>query len=307
MRTRRTAFAAVFIWSVLVSASFAQDGIDRLLSERGMTLVSRDTVAGRTVFSFAAAEGVKFGVETSGDISEEVVRSSLRLLDTLAAWKSLSPGTQNFRVEGETVTLRLVPGKFVSGGKDLKPFVPSGLSFSASGERIEYDFRIKSGAYFLRFSGRLQNESTFLDRFKRAVDQPAAFARDNDPDYLSRRIVELQEALEAAEAKNVVAETRAGALETRLAAEESRLSALETRVIDGEKADVNARRATIEAHSKGFFAPYTISNALVDRVRALKTANPAIAVADIMTALGKEGFSASQRQVKAILIVYFGE
>lgn len=307
MKTGRSTAAAVFAWFILVSASFAQEGIDRLLTERGITLVSRDASAGKTVLAFSTADGVAFGVEAGGEISEEVVRTALRLLDTLSAWKSLSPGTQNFRVEGDTVTLRLIPGSFVVGGKNYKPFVPSGLSFSAAGDRVEYDFRVKSGAYFLRFAGRLQNETTFLDRLKRAVDQPASFARDNDPDYLSRRIGELQEALEASDAKNSALETRLAAAEGRFAALDGRLAALDARAAEEAKADESTRRAAVEAHSKGIFAPAAIDGAVIARVRALKAEKPATTVSEMLAALKAEGVSASQRQVTAIFVVYFGE
>ena len=246
------------------------------------------------MYSFSAQNGTKFSVESDGEISVASARSAFRLLDTLLPWKSLSPGTQQFRIEGNLVTLRLVPGKLVSGARDLKPFVPSGLSFSIDGDRVEYDFRIKSGAYFLRLAGRLQTEALFLDRLVRAIENPAAYARDNDPDYLARQLAELSESLEAEK--------------TARTASEAKVAALEARTAEQEKALGSVQAAAMAAHAKGAFgAPKPIPAEVVEGVRKAKAAKPNATAAEVATSLKNDKIAATDRQIKAVLAVIYGE
>ena len=285
--------AAVLLLASAIPLS-AQESLQELLDQRGIALLSTDMADGKTVYSFSAQNGTKFSVESDGEISVASARSAFRLLDTLLPWKSLTPGTQQFRIEGNLVTLRLVPGKLVSGARDLKPFVPSGLSFSIEGDRVEYDFRIKSGAYFLRLAGRLQTEALFLDRLVRAIDNPAAYARDNDPDYLARQLAELSEALEAEK--------------TARAASESKVAAMEAQAAEQEKALGAVQAAAMAAHAKGAFgAPKPIPAEVVEGVRKAKAAKPNATAAEVATSLKNDKIAATDRQIKAVLAVLYGE
>ena len=315
MRTNRTVFGIV-LFLTLASAASAQEGLDRILGERRVKLVSSETAAGRFAYSYVTADNVKFGVESAAELSAAALRSLFRLWDAVFSWESLTPGSQNFRVVGDSVTLRLVPGTFSSGGRDLKSFVPSGLAFTIAGDRIEYDFRLKTGAYFIRLEGRLQSETVFLERFKRAVDDPAAFARENDPDYISRRIVELQEFIENADearkTSDAGADQRAAALEMRikaleegLAALNSRLAEVDSRAAENEKRDSYERTALINTYAKA--NPKPVPADLVERIRSVKASRPAATSAEIVAALKAQGVSTTEKIVKAVVIVLFGE
>lgn len=329
MRTNK-AFFGIVLLSIFVSAVSAQEGLDRILGDRNVKLVSKEGAAGRYAYSFATADNIKFGVESPTELSGGILRSVFRLWDSVFAWESLTPGSQNFRVVGDAVTLRLVPGTFVSAGRDLKPFVPSGLSFTLTGDRTEYDFRLKTGAYFIRLEGRLQSESVFLERFKRAIDDPAAFARENDPDYISRRIVELQESIESAGDAQEAAEAKAEALalrvktledglaaliaalgdrdkvlDDRAKALDERLASADRRADENEKRDEYERRALIDAYAKA--KPKPVPADLVEKVRAMKIARPTVTSLEIVAALKAEGISTTERTVKAVTLVLFGE
>lgn len=289
--------AAVLLLASAVPLS-AQEDLKGLLDQRGITLLSTDSAAGKTVYSFSSSGGVKFSVESAGQISVASARSAFRLLDAILPWKSLTPGTQQFRIEGNLVTLRLVPGKLVSSGRDLKPFVPSGLSFSIEGDRLEYDFRIKSGSYFLRLAGRLQTEAIFMDRLVKAIDDPASFARDNDPEFLARQLAELSEAFEA--------EKKAS--DAKVAALESKVADLESRSSEQEKALTAVQAAAMAVHAKGMFgAPKPIPAEVVQGVKKAKAAKPAATAAEVMASLKNDKIAATDRQVMAVLAVLYGE
>ncbi len=300
---RYAAFAALLLSSAV--CVFSQNAVDKLLSSRGITPVSSDSAAGKTVSVYAFPSGLRFSVESSGPVDADAVDSALNLIDQLSSWKSVDPAVLRFRVEGKTATLRVIPSAFTVDGKDLKPFVPSGLLFSVEGEAVEYDFRVKSGPYFLRFNGRLQTESSFLERLGRAIDDPAAFALENDPDYLSRRIAELQEALEASDAK-------IAGLESALAERDERMKAAvaASDASDAETAAAVAslRRAAMAVYSKGLFgAPKPIPDEIVAGIAALRAERPSIAADELAAALKEKGIAASSKQINAVLAVIYGE
>jgi hypothetical protein len=212
----------------------AQDSVEALLQERGVSLVSRESSGGRTLYTLSDKDHGRFTIETVGLVSDSTVRSALLLLENVDGWKSMSPGLPAFQTDGETVRMRIVPDRFVASGRDLRPFVPSGLSFSAQGEQVDYDFRVKSGSYFLRVQGRFQGEAAFLERVLRAINDPALYARDFDTDYQTRRLGELLELVmeleESAIRKSSAMDKAVRDLETRLAIAESKAGQSEKRI-----------------------------------------------------------------------------
>lgn len=302
MKVSTSARAAMVL--LLVASALpvlAQQGIDALLSDRGITLDSSSVVSGKNVYALSTQEGVKFSVESATPLGVVAAKSIFRLLDLLRPWQGISPGVQQFRVDGEVVTLRLVPGKLVYGDRDLMPYVPSGLSFSIDGDRAEYDFRIKSGSYFLRFAGLLQTEASFMTRLIKAVDDPAGFARENDPEYLSRLVAEQGEALNAEKAARTEADTKIVALGDRVAALEALAAAQQTQIS-------SLQTAAMAAHSKGVFgAPKPVPAAVIEGVRKVKAAKPKATPQEVLAALKADKVDATDRQVGAVLAVLYGE
>jgi hypothetical protein len=244
------------------------------------------------------------------------------------------------------------------------------LSFSAQGEKVDYDFRVKSGSYFLRVQGRFQGEAAFLERVLRAVNDPALYARDFDTDYQVRRLGELLELFseleKAAVEKSAAMDRAVRELQTRLISVESRVGQDEKRIeaillaqqtgdtalakalAEGEaglradmatteegikaeiakgeaefkayqtaqaesKEDLKTAQKTTEAAvmaalSKGLFgAPKPVEVAAVEKIASLKAANPALTSKDLLAALKTEGIAATDKQIKAVLAVLFGE
>jgi len=337
----------------------AQESVEALLQERGVTLISRESSGGRTLYTLSDKDHRRFTIETVGLVSGDTVRSALLLLETVDGWKSMSPGLPAFQADGETVRMRIVPDRFVASNRDLRPFVPSGLSFSAQGEQIDYDFRVKSGSYFLRVQGRFQGEAAFIERVLRAVNDPALYARDFDTDYQARRLGELLELVSELEKSAV---EKSAALDRTLRELERRLASVESRVDEGGKAieanllsqqegdtalaealtegeaglssemarvetefktyqtaqaeseaEMSTAQKTTEAAvmaalSKGLFgAPKPVAAAAVEKIASLKKANPALSSKDLLTALKADGITATDKQIKAVLAVLFGE
>ncbi len=134
-------------------------------------------------------------------------RLLIPLLDATQGWPGLTAQLESAGADKNGVRLRIVPATLLSSDVDYTSYVPSGLVFVSDGSRVEYDFRLKVGGYFIRFQGVLQNYRSLMERMAAAVADPAGFIRDNDPDFLIRRVSEMQlEADRAAAERRELAE-----------------------------------------------------------------------------------------------------
>jgi len=379
--SRILVFTLVIAVAGALSIAGAQESVESVLQESGVSIISRESSGGRTLYTMSGHDQGRFTIETVGVVSGATVRSALLLLETIDGWESLSPGRPSFQADGAIVRMRIVPDRFVVSGRDLRPFVPSGLSFSAQGEQVDYDFRVKSGSYFLRVQGRFQGEAAFLERVLRAVNDPALYARDFDTDYQARRLGELldlvSELEKSAVEKGAAMDRIIRQLEARLAAAEAKANQIEKRVEanleaqqegdavlvraltegesglrsdmakaeegikadlaraeEGIKADLAKADAELKAYqdsqaeayanmtevqvltqsavmaalSKGIFgAPKQVDVIAIEKIVILKTANPALTSKELVTALKADGITATDKQIKAVLAVLFGE
>ncbi len=294
MNAFRTAIAAAAIVSVSSSIAFAQAApsgpwVD-ILGRNGVKVVSSSARGDRTSYTLESSAG-RFTLDAAGTVSPEAARALLALGGAISGWKSLTAGSIVFTALGDDVRVRVVPTKFAEGTRDFLPYVPSGLVFSSVGAFIDYEFRVKVDAYFLRFRGRFDGERALLDRLAAAIDDPAVFVRDNDPEYHLARTIEQEEVLIAHKDQLAAQEGRIAALEARIAALETRLSARE-KVLIANQAKTAAK---------------PVDPAIIERVAALRTENPNMASKDMVLKLKSEGLVATIKQVDAVLIVLFGK
>jgi hypothetical protein len=111
----------------------------------------------------------------------------------------------------------------------------------------------------------------------------------------------LNEKIAASEARISELEAKASALEAHNKALEA-----ETRLMNAA-ADHTAV-AAVAALSKGLFgAPKPPAAEAIAKIREIKKANPATTSAEISTALKAQSIVATEKQIKAVLAVYFGE
>lgn len=277
MNAFRTVFAAAAIVCVSSSIAFAQESpsgpwVD-ILSEGGVKVVTSAARGDRTTYTLESAAG-RFTLDATGTVSPDAARAVLTLGKAISGWKSLEPASITFNALGDDVRVRVVPAKFAEGSRDFVPYVPSGLVFSSVGSFIDYEFRVKVDAYFLRFRGRFDGERALLDRLISAVDDPAVFVRDNDPEYHLARTIEQEQVLIA--------------LKADLEAQISRLE-----------------RALIFNQAKTAAKP--VPPAVITRVAALRAENPTMTSKDMVVRLKEEGLVATIKQVNAVLVVLFGE
>lgn len=300
----------VLILSLLavLPAAAQTAGWDAALAERGYGATSAERSGNRTIYRAQGSSGRRLSVDAPGELRSADAEVLLAMHDRIAAWQSLNPAVLSFTVETGQVRLHVLPSRFSEDGKDFLPFTPGGLSFTGSPGSIDYDFRLKADSYFIRFQGILTSERLVLERLKAAVSDPAQFIRDNDPAYAAFRIAELQgelaelqKRLDGAEAAIREGSAQAAALGERAATAESALA---------EQAAASDRLALAGAAAlaKGAFgAPKPISPEVRDAVLRIRSENAAATSSEIGAALKTQGLAATDRQIKALLMVYFGE
>jgi hypothetical protein len=257
--------------------------------------------------------------ESQDGLSNKTVDLIQGLYGTLSSWKSLTLAKVNLSLEGDTLRSLIIPSRFVYQGKDLLPHIPGGLFFVTAGEEVSFDFRVKSGDYFIRFQGQLIDEQSLLNHLSAAIDDPAQYIRNNDPTYLSSRIDGLRDQLVVLteQGKALIA-----GLEQRIQEQEGIIKNLNGELrenrdkitaLRAENQEIGASKdkiavAAVAALSKGLFsAPKPPSPEVMGQIIALKQQKGDATVAEIGTQLKAQGLSASDKQIKAVLMVYFGE
>ncbi len=308
MNAFRTAIAAAAIVSASSSIAFAQAAPSgpwvNILGQGGVKVVSSSARGDRTSYTLESSAG-RFTLDAAGTVKPEAARALLSLGQALSGWKSLTAGSIAFTALGDDVRVRVVPSKFAEESRDFLPYVPSGLVFSSVGAFIDYEFRVKVDAYFLRFRGRFDGERALLDRLAAAIDDPAAFVRDNDPEYHLARTIEQEEVLIAHKDQMAAGESKIAANESRIAAHQDLIAALEARIAALE-ARLSAREKVLIAN-QAKTAAKPVNPAIIERIVALSAENPNMASKDMVLKLKSEGIVATIKQVDAVRIVLFGK
>ncbi len=228
-------------------------------------------VDGRTWKAFSGPGGLRVLAATPFD--EATLPRLERVAEAVASWRALRATELRAETSGEEgdAYVALVT-KALSGDKDYAPNLPAGIRLRFAGALL-YDFRVKSGDYFVRVRGVLVDEASLASEIAKAADDPAAFIAERDPAWAAGRIVELESTIESS----------AQAIE--------------------------AIRAQLAAEmNRGFFGnPRHIPPATVEALRALKRDSPAASRAEAAAVLKELGIKASAREIDAVYRAWFGE
>ena len=312
---------ALVVFSFLPGAAWAQDAsVDwqGALKNLGYGNFSDTRKGSSRIYAAEAPSGASFAAQLPDPLSVRDWNLVVGLYDRLVRWAGIGAAKWTFSTEGDQVRLLCLPSRVEYRGRDLLPNLPGGLSFASSGQEISYDFRVKSGDYFIRIQGQLVDEESLLNRLALAVDNPVIYIRNNDPSFLSARIDELRnQALAIVEQEKAAIgtlEQKNGELQGKLDAlsSDQKASVDRIRVLEQENRDLSASRdkiaaAAVAALSKGLFSsPPPPGGKAIAKIVELKNGNPSLKAGDIAAALKKDGVQVSDKQVTAVLMVYLG-
>lgn len=228
-------------------------------------------VDGKTWKAFSGPGGLR--VLAASPFDDATLPRLERVAEAAASWSALRAVELRAETSGEEGDAYVVlVTQALSGGKDYAPNLPSGIRLRFAGALL-YDFRVKSGDYFVRVKGVLVDEASLASEIAKAADDPAAFIAERDPAWAAGRIVELESTIESS-AQAIEA------IRTQLAAEMNR----------------------------GFFGnPRHVPPAIVEAIRSLKRESPTAPRAEAAAVLKERGIKASAREIDAVYRAWFGE
>ena len=188
-RSIRKWLGIILLISLASGSAFAVD-----LGSLGFTVDSEESEGNRTVYQASDASGNQFTVTTTGDISDSEGAIITRVVNEFNGWSSLDVSYLRVTLDGGIAVALVIPSRLTYEGKDLTPYLPSGMQFYI-GRIIEYDFRIRVENIFVRLRGQLSEENSFIERLNAAIEDPTGFIERNDPDYVLRELRDIDDTL----------------------------------------------------------------------------------------------------------------
>lgn len=294
------------------------------LQDYGYTVSGSRTENKQTVYDASDAQGQSFTVASAEPLSAIDMQVLGSVLQTLRGWSDLKIGQLHFVFTGNRADILVIPTSFVYRGVDLARYMPSGIQLYYD-NYLQYDFRMLKDNLFLRLKGEVYSESQFADRAYAAVQNPVLFIQTNDPEYLLRRLNEIASAITSIQAKlDETNKTLESAIQQGKAAIESQrsaqtaadaqitnqLSALKDQSTSIQNSLNLMRFATMALNNKGFLGlgkPTPPSQKAVDRVLALKQADPSMTVSQVSAKLKSEGISITDKELSLVFAVYFNQ
>lgn len=265
-----------------------------------------------SAFGFAPAgvrteEGIEYRLLGSGKgevllspkdgVADDWLRVVRTLVDAVFGMKNASVSSVRVVVERDRVIAMFMPDSFVSGDTDLRAFLPSGMRFFYSGV-LEYDFRIKSGDYFVRMAGTYFAERDLVDNLLAAARDPVTFIKAHDPEYIIRKLTDMEGTIGAAKAEIEALKAETASLREENASLKATIGLESGRV----------GTALLAFMNKGWFSPLAkVDPAKVASVAALRASNPGISKADALKALRAAKSPVTDWEFESIFFLLFNE
>ena len=316
------AFLLVFVTLIPLTAQESS-----AISPAGQT-----SLDGRSWLSFTSSEGMR--VLTLAPFPEEAERRLEITVAVVSAWSTIRVTELRAESSKGVDDYVLSFSSIISDGRDYSDHVPGGLRLRYDGA-LMYDFRVRSGDYFVRVSGVLMDEAALISEIVRAVNNPGAFIAERDPSWLALRIHQLDSQIKdlnallsqaaehnAAKAREIEAliqlRTSQGEalIEERTAAFTATLeamaqeSAAERSALEanfGNEAEV-IRRALAAEMNKGLLGkPKPLNQLVFDHVMTLKSNNSGLDRVAALESAKTAGLKPRSKEIDIIFRVWFGE
>jgi len=205
-------------------------------------------------------------------VARPVPSGALARIQTVVAvtesWQQI--GISEIRVETgrEADEYVIYPSRLEYGGQDYSAAVPAGLRLRFEGV-LMYDFRARSGDYFVRVRGVLMGENALLAELAKAVADPLTYVAERDPGWAAARLADMQTRLDSLES-DINASLAATAKSTDEALENLRL-ALAARM----NRSLFGLAKPLDSDALGFALEYLQQNPTADNAAILAAAKSA--------------------------------
>jgi len=240
MNTIRIRAVALLLMSlVAVGAASAQS----VLTPAGETRVDN-----RTWLVFTGPGGLKVLAAAPMPAGAEIRIS--RVVSFMAGWTAIRPTEVRVSFSEEGDDYAVLVSSIESNGKQYAGNVPGGLRLRFAGA-LGFDFRVKSGEYFVRVRGVMMDDVSLAAEVALAADDPTGYIAARDLTWAASRIGELDARSIGLQDATASLADRAGTLENRAQAVEDRAVALEGRAttVEGRATTVEDRATKLEDRS----------------------------------------------------------
>lgn len=260
-------------------------GVD--ISDYGFTVVSSFEEQGTTVHVVSDGSGNTF--EFIGDsVSNRQAQIILRVMKDFSDLRYLSFESIRIVLGEESIEALLVPDAFAYKGVDFIQYLPSGLRFYYK-DYLEYDFRMFISKLFVRLREQYLDEASLAENMLEAVNDPIAYIRTHDPDYIIQKFIAVEENI--------------GLLEEEISLLKEQLAEA---AAENEKNLELLKMSTVQVASQGMFSKIKeMETSAVERAISLKSADSSLTVDDAVAKLKEEDIKLTPNQVLIIFLVFF--
>lgn len=260
-------FLLVIIPYSIYAFNWTQEEVEKIDNKEELIVVSKTNVDNTIILSIKDQKEQYFKVSYTNDISEQNVKTVLKLKNDFYGWPGLTINIINFNVSAGSVDCNVIPSKFVCDkSNDIVAHLPAGMSFSYT-DSLEYNFRMIKDNLFIRMKGYFISKGQFCERLLEALENPAAFIKKRDPEFFLSKLDMLQNDLD------------------KMRRENSMLRWAVIALITDENIDKNH----------------------ILEVVNIKKANPSIKAGGIKDQLEKKKIDLSAKEINIILTVFFNE
>ena len=204
----------VILYIMLISICTSVSAID--LSSVGATVISETKEGNKDVIEAADEDGNTFTLITVGELTGRQSDFLREVLSTFYYWSTMDVSVLRITLTDDRASILIIPARFEFSGVDLAQFMPAGMQFYID-RILEYDFRLKLDTIFVRLRGQFFDESQFVARLVDAIENPAAFIERNDPEYVLRKLREIDDSLISSSLEDEALNKRIDALITAVA------------------------------------------------------------------------------------------
>ncbi|HUZ18896.1 MAG TPA: hypothetical protein VMV68_10955 [Spirochaetia bacterium] len=263
----------------------------------------------QTVYELSDKSGLSFTVASASELNDTSMKILGSILGTLESWNDMKIQQLKVVFSGNRADVLVMPSSFDYKGIDLAKYMPSGIQFYYD-TYLQYDFRMLKDSLFLRLKGEVYGQSEFADRAYNALQNPVLYLQTNNPEYLLQRLNDIAAAVE--KISNTLAEQEKTNKSTsdNLSALQSQDARLQAQDATLEKSVDSMRYATIALNNKGFLGlgrPKPVSQDAIDRVIALKQADPSMTKDQVSAKLKDAGVKLSDKELSLVFNVYFDD
>jgi hypothetical protein len=185
--------AVILIFMTAVVKIYAIDWLSL-----NVTQVDKEENGGRTVITLKDKQNQVFKVIYPDEaLLEKMGKTIIKYKDEFYSWKGIHFRDLSFVVSASFLEIMIIPTEIAHKDLNLAKAVPAGITMTYYPENdvLRYDFRIMKDNQLIRLADDYLGEDELLGRIKTAYDNPLAYLRRTEPEYLQQEIEKLQQAL----------------------------------------------------------------------------------------------------------------